>query len=170
MARAIAFLKAILVYYRCLGMTVRRVTTDDGSLLQRLDLKHICTRPQSPKTSGKAERFIDTALRAWSYTLAYPNSDRRADQLLVRLHRYNWYREGLFVAACAAGDAAAARRVKARRPDLPGSLSENQLRLLPELAESGCAEAQDNGRARLADRRSRRRLERQRAEPRRFSR
>jgi len=48
--------------------------------------------------------------------------------------------EDLFMAACAAGDANVARRVKARRPDLPGALSEAQLRLLPELAAAGCVE------------------------------
>lgn len=46
-----------------------------------------------------------------------------------------------FLAACARGDAEAARRIQARRPDLPGALSEAQLRLLPELAAAGCAEA-----------------------------
>lgn len=49
--------------------------------------------------------------------------------------------EERFIAACASGDEATARRIKAQRPDLPGSLSDNQLRLLPELAARGCAEA-----------------------------
>ncbi|WP_246696260.1 ankyrin repeat domain-containing protein [Mesorhizobium sp. SARCC-RB16n] len=46
-----------------------------------------------------------------------------------------------FIAACAAGDGATARRIKARHPDLPHSLSDTQLRLLPELAAQGCTEA-----------------------------
>ncbi len=41
-------------------------------------LKHIRTRPYTPKTNGKAERFIQTALREWAYAHAYPTSDRRA--------------------------------------------------------------------------------------------
>lgn len=45
----------------------------------------------------------------------------------------------MFLAACARGDAEAARRIQARRPDLPMALSEAQLRLLPELAAAGCA-------------------------------
>ena len=45
----------------------------------------------------------------------------------------------LFVAACAPGDIDAARQIKSRRSDLPAALSENQLRLLPELAAAGCA-------------------------------
>ena len=58
--------------------------TDNGSCykafafrkrLQRLGLKHIRTRPYTPKTNGKAERFIQTALREWAYAKAYPTSD-----------------------------------------------------------------------------------------------
>ncbi len=48
--------------------------------------------------------------------------------------------EDLFVAACARGDLDSARRIKARRPELPHGLSESQLRLLPELAALGCNE------------------------------
>ncbi|GLQ55903.1 ankyrin repeat domain-containing protein [Devosia nitrariae] len=46
--------------------------------------------------------------------------------------------EDLFVAACARGDAEAARLIGARRPDLPGALGEARLRMLPELAAAGC--------------------------------
>lgn len=49
--------------------------------------------------------------------------------------------EERFIAACAQADEAAARRIQSQRPDLPRSLSETQLRLLPELAAQGCAEA-----------------------------
>ena len=42
-----------------------------------------------------------------------------------------------FVAACARGDEAEARRVQAQRPDLPGALSEWQLRLLPDIVAEG---------------------------------
>ena len=45
--------------------------------------------------------------------------------------------EDEFVAACAHGDEAEARRIRARRPDLPQSLSEARLRLLPDLAAEG---------------------------------
>lgn len=47
--------------------------------------------------------------------------------------------EDLFVAVCASDDAAAARRIKARRPDLPAALGETLLRMLPELAAAGCS-------------------------------
>ena len=98
---AIAFLKAAIAYYQRLGVTVQRVMTDNGSCYiskafrkacKRLGLKHIYTRPYTPKTNGKAERFIQTALREWAYAHAYLTSDHRADQLPVFLHRYNWHR------------------------------------------------------------------------------
>ena len=57
-----------------------------------LALRHIRTRPYTPKTNGKAERFIQTALREWAYAQAYPNSERRAEELPIWLHRYNWHR------------------------------------------------------------------------------
>ena len=98
---AVAFLKAAVAYYRSLGVTVARVMTDNGSCYRSrafrdacrdLGLRHIRTRPYTPKTNGKAERFIQTALREWAYAQAYPNSDRRADELPIWLHRYNWHR------------------------------------------------------------------------------
>ena len=84
-----------------LGVTVARVMTDNGSCYRSkafrdacrdLGLRHIRTRPYTPKTNGKAERFIQTALREWAYAQAYPNSDRRAEELPIWLHRYNWHR------------------------------------------------------------------------------
>lgn len=98
---AVAFLKAALAYYRSLGVTVQRVMTDNGSCYksyafrdacQRLGLKHVRTRPYTPRTNGKAERFIQTCLREWAYAQAYQNSDRRAEELPLWLHRYNWHR------------------------------------------------------------------------------
>jgi transposase InsO family protein len=98
---AVAFLKAAVAYYASLGVTVARVMTDNGSCYKSfafrdtcraLGLRHIRTRPYTPKTNGKAERFIQTALREWAYAQAYPNSDRRADELPIWLHRYNWHR------------------------------------------------------------------------------
>ena len=53
---------------------------------------HIFTKPYTPKTNGKAERFIQTALREWAYATAYRYSDQRTAELPVWLHRYNWHR------------------------------------------------------------------------------
>jgi transposase InsO family protein len=72
--------------------------TDNGSCYQSFAfrdacqdpaIKHIRTKPYPPRTNGKAERFIQTAFREWTYAKAYPTSDRRAQQLPVWLHQYN---------------------------------------------------------------------------------
>ena len=63
-----------------------------GRACKRLKLKHIRTKPYTPKTNGKAERFIQTSLREWAYALANETSRQRKDQLPVWLHRYNWHR------------------------------------------------------------------------------
>ena len=98
---AIAFLKAAVAYYRSLGITVERVMTDNGSCYKafafrrackRLGLRHIRTKPYTPRTNGKAERFIQTALREWAYARAYDTSKQRADELPYWMHRYNWHR------------------------------------------------------------------------------
>jgi transposase InsO family protein len=98
---AIAFLKEAVAYYDSLGVKVERVMTDNGSCYKsfafrtackRLELKHICTKPYTPKTNGKAERFIQTSLREWAYAQAYPNSQERKAELPIWLHRYNWHR------------------------------------------------------------------------------
>jgi transposase InsO family protein len=98
---AVAFLKASVAYYASLGIKVERVMTDNGSCYKafafrnacrRLGLKHIRTRPYTPKTNGKAERFIQTALREWAYARAYDTSRQRACELPFWLHRYNWHR------------------------------------------------------------------------------
>ena len=98
---AIDFLKAALTYYAGLGIKVERVMTDNGSCYKslafrrackRFGLRHIRTKPYTPKTNGKAERFIQTSLREWAYAQAYQNSRQRKDQLPIWLHRYNWHR------------------------------------------------------------------------------
>jgi transposase InsO family protein len=98
---AVTFLKAAVAYYASLGVTVERVMTDNGSCYKsfafqkacrRLGLKHIRTKPYTPKTNGKAERFIQTSLREWAYACAYNTSKERAAELPRWLHRYNWHR------------------------------------------------------------------------------
>lgn len=61
-------------------------------LCRRLKLKHLRTRPYTPRTNGKAERFIQTALHEWAYARCYDNSEQRAAHLPVWLHHYNWHR------------------------------------------------------------------------------
>ncbi len=98
---AIAHLKAAVAWYKKLGVKVTRVMTDNGSCYKskafakaciRLNIKHIRTKPYTPKTNGKAERFIQTALREWAYARAYQTSDQRAKDLPIWTHMYNWHR------------------------------------------------------------------------------
>jgi len=98
---AIAFLREAVAYYARLGVKVERVMTDNGSCYKSsafrracrlLGLRHIRTKPYTPKTNGKAERFIQSSLREWAYAQAYPNSRERKAELPIWLHRYNWHR------------------------------------------------------------------------------
>jgi transposase InsO family protein len=98
---AVAHLKAAVTWYASMGVKVARVMTDNGSCYKshafkvacaELGLKHIRTKPYTPKTNGKAERFIQTALREWAYARAYDTSDHRAADLPVWTHLYNWHR------------------------------------------------------------------------------
>ncbi len=98
---AVAFLKAAIAWYAQLGITVERVMTDNGACYKShafrgacktLGLKHIRTKPYTPRTNGKAERFIQSSLREWAYARAYRNSGQRAQELPHWLHHYNWHR------------------------------------------------------------------------------
>ena len=98
---AVAFLKAAVLWYRKLGIRVERVMTDNGSCYRSkafnktckaLGLRHIYTKPYTPKTNGKAERFIQSSLREWAYGRAYRNSEQRKAELPKWLHHYNWHR------------------------------------------------------------------------------
>ncbi len=98
---AIAARQAAVGCYQSLGVTVSRVMTDNGSCskaktfaaaCKSLGLRHIRTKPCTPKTNGKAERFIQTALREWAYARAYATSDQRKTHLPEWTHRYNWHR------------------------------------------------------------------------------
>jgi transposase InsO family protein len=98
---AIVFPKASVAYYAKLGVKIERVMTDNGSCYrsrdfaracEKLGLRHIRTKPYTPKTNGKAERFIQTALREWAYAHVYNTSDQRAAELPLWMHRYKWHR------------------------------------------------------------------------------
>ena len=100
-ADAVAFLFAAVDYYASLGITIRRLLTDNGhcyrshafrAAVLQLGLHHHFTRPYTPRTNGKAERLIQTALREWIYACSYLNSQERNAQLLPWLHHYNWHR------------------------------------------------------------------------------
>ena len=78
---ASAFLNRALAWFGGHGVTVERVMTDNGSAYRShafrracaaAGLRHMRTRPYTPRTNGKAERFIQTALREWAYARPYP--------------------------------------------------------------------------------------------------
>ena len=92
------FLLRALRWFRAQGIRTERVMTDNGSAyrsgrfakaLRMLAIRHIFTRPYTPKTNGKAERFIQTLLREWAYGLAHPSSRARADDLPRWLDWFN---------------------------------------------------------------------------------
>jgi transposase InsO family protein len=97
----IACLRSTLDWYAQLGIRFKAVLTDNGAAYRSrqfaqacsdLGLKHRFTRPYTPRTNGKAERFIQTALREWAYAHTYQNSQQRSQQLPIWLHTYNWHR------------------------------------------------------------------------------
>jgi transposase InsO family protein len=98
---AMRFLLMARAHYARFGISIRRVLTDNGScykhwlfrkLLHRQHIKHRFTRPYTPRTNGKAERFIQTALREWAYARSYQYSAEREQQLDLWLHDYNFHR------------------------------------------------------------------------------
>jgi len=95
-----ALLQAVR-YYRRLGVRFERVLTDNGAcyrsrgfrrLVRRLGMRHLRTRPYTPRTNGKAERLVQTSLREWAYARSYANSEQRAGAFKDWLHDYNWHR------------------------------------------------------------------------------
>ncbi len=95
------FVQNTVAYFRSLGVRPRRILTDNGSSFRskpfaeaccRLKLKHSFTRPYRPQTNGKAERFIQSALREWAYGIPYHHSSQRTAMLERWMHHYNWHR------------------------------------------------------------------------------
>ena len=95
------FLRQAVAYYSSLGVTIDRVMTDNGTgyrskafkaACAELAVRHIRTRPYTPRTNGKAERFVQTSLREWAYARPYVSSAEREQALQPFLHRYNWHR------------------------------------------------------------------------------
>jgi transposase InsO family protein len=98
---AIAFLQDALAFYAQRGIRIRRLLTDNGSCYRSRQFRQACsalgighrfTRPYTPRTNGKAERFIQTALREWAYVRHYTDSLERDGQLAPWLDYYNFRR------------------------------------------------------------------------------
>ncbi len=98
---AIAFLHDAIAFYAQHGIRIRNLLTDNGSCYRsrqfrqccaQLGIRHRFTRPYTPRTNGKAERFIQTALREWAYVRHWINSEERDQHLLPWLQHYNFTR------------------------------------------------------------------------------
>lgn len=98
---AVRFLRNAVSYYARLGVTVKQLLTDNGSAFrsrefraacEELGITHKFTRAYRPQTNGKAERFIQSALREWAYGWTYQNSAQRMTALADWQHHYNCHR------------------------------------------------------------------------------
>jgi transposase InsO family protein len=96
-----AFLQRALLHFQGLGVQIKKLLTDNGSayrsrefkaMRESFGLKHSRTRPYRPRTNGKAERLIQTALREWAYGRTWQSSDERNQALGTWLHHYNHHR------------------------------------------------------------------------------
>ena len=97
----VAFLDAAIAWFQAHGVTAQRVMTDNGSAYKSKafaaaiaahGLKHKRTRPYTPKTNGKAERFIQTSIREWAYATPFQSSADRSRAMHPWLHAYNTLR------------------------------------------------------------------------------
>jgi len=100
-ASSIDFLQRATQWFQRFAIPVRGVLTDNGPCFYRhqfggacreLHIHHQRTRPYRPQTNGKAERFIQTALREWAYARRYESSAQRLQHLQPWTHQYNWHR------------------------------------------------------------------------------
>jgi transposase InsO family protein len=98
---AAGFLERAAAWYALHGVVLERVMTDNGAAYRstihalacrRLGLRHLRTRPYRPRTNGKAERLIQTALREWAYGRLYQDSNQRSQALRAWLVYYNFNR------------------------------------------------------------------------------
>lgn len=97
-AAVTSFVRRAATWFAQLGVRIERVMTDNAfayrshayqAALGALGVRHLRTRPYTPRTNGKAERFIQTCLREWAYRRPYLRSAHRAAALPVFTRRYN---------------------------------------------------------------------------------
>ncbi len=100
-ASAVRFLGDALAFLASLAVRVEAVMTDNAPCYTQRQyataiaahaLRHLRTRPYTPRINGKAERFIQTALREWAYVKAYRSSTQRAGALSTFITTYNTIR------------------------------------------------------------------------------
>jgi len=95
------FVERAVAWMRRQGIEVQRLMTDNGpayvskrfrALCDHLGVRHLRTRPYTPRTNGKAERFIQTLQREWAYAKTYRSSHLRRRALPPWLRYYNRHR------------------------------------------------------------------------------
>jgi len=98
---AAAFLRRAVAWFARRGVQVEQLMTDNGScyvshpfgeMCRMLGVRHIRTRPYTPRTNGKAERLIQTLLREWAYRYPFRSSAERQRMLNPYMHFYNHHR------------------------------------------------------------------------------
>ena len=86
----LTFKNRAIGFYARHGITVERVLTDNGSpyrstvhaiACRTLGIRHLRTRPYTPRTNGKAEALIRILQREWAYAYTYPSSTHRSRAL-----------------------------------------------------------------------------------------
>jgi transposase InsO family protein len=95
------FAKHVIATYTEQGTPIQRILTDNGSgyrshafrdVLADHGIRHIRTRPYTPRTNGKAEAFIRILQHEWAYAFVYPTSIHRARALPGWIRWYNNHR------------------------------------------------------------------------------
>ena len=92
------FARRAVAWFGRNGIAIQRLTSDNGSadkrhdfrnLMAELGIRHVRTRPYTPRTNGKAERFIQTSLREWAYAAPYSSSSERTARMPAWIDNYN---------------------------------------------------------------------------------
>jgi transposase InsO family protein len=95
---AVGFLRRALEFYAAHDITVQRVMTDNGNPyrsrafpaeLSAREIRHLRTRPYTPRTNGKAEAMVKILLNGWVYARAYRSDEQRSAALAPFIDFYN---------------------------------------------------------------------------------
>jgi transposase InsO family protein len=91
-------MRRALNWFRSLGIEPKRLLSDNAKCYSSDSFTALCeterlrqgfTRPYTPQTNGKAERFIQTMKRRWAYRYIFRTSAMRAASLRPWVTKYN---------------------------------------------------------------------------------
>ena len=98
-ATVTAFTRRALDWFLDHGIVAERLMTDNAfvytknktfqQLLHARAIDHLRTRPYTPRTNGKVERYQQTLQREWAYALEYASSQARRASLPHWTRHYN---------------------------------------------------------------------------------